>query len=600
MLLEDAKSSGAQSGRSYFFEDPVQWIEIRSLEEIPQAFSAIEQASADGLWVAGYLSYECGYHWEPQTVADFRPSAGLPLGAFGVYRAPVVPVRRDEDEVRCGLADVALSLSSEEFREQLDRVQEWISAGDSYQVNLTCCVESSYTHGAAALFAHMMRAQPVEFGAMLNLGDQMVLSASPELFFQLTGRDLRVRPMKGTSRRGSSLAEDEELAAALALDEKNRAENVMIVDLLRSDIGRIAETGSVRVRELFKVERHPSLLQMTSTIEATLREGLSFYDLFRALFPCGSIVGAPKVRAMQIIRTLEGRDRGVYTGAIGYITPQRDAVFSVAIRTAVLEHGRLSMGVGAGITAGSEAAAEYSECLLKGEFLRDCSFELIESMRWEAGGCALLELHLNRLERSANFFGFAFDRKTAQSTIEEYASQLSVDKVWKLRLCLNTTGSYTISSSEVDVPVSTPLIARLWPEPVQSSDLWLRHKTTLRAFYDEAHDVAQVAGCVDALFLNEAGMVAEGAIHSILVCHGDRWRTPPLAAGVLPGVYREHLLAVRPEISEEDIHGDELWTADHIYLMNAVRGLRRVELRRELMVTDSPHFAESMQLLPAD
>jgi para-aminobenzoate synthetase / 4-amino-4-deoxychorismate lyase len=579
MLFESAQGAATEPARSYFFEHPVRWIEMRTLEQIPESFAAIEQAIADGFWVAGYLGYECGYHWEPAAVPQFEASGGLPLGAFGVYRAPASPVPCAVDENSCGLVDVALSLSSEQFTEQFDRIQQWIAEGDTYQVNLTCRVEAAYSHGAEVLFAHMMQRQPVEFGAMLHVRDRVILSASPELFFQLRGIELRVCPMKGTSRRGSDAEEDDRLAAALASDEKNRAENVMIVDLLRSDIGRIAETGSVRVEDLFKVERHPSLLQMTSTIVGELREEMSFYELFRALFPCGSIVGAPKVRTMQIIRELEGRDRGVYTGAIGYIKPDRDAVFSVGIRTAVLEGGRFSMGVGAGVTAGSKVEQEFEECLLKAEFLRDRTFELIESLRWENGGCTLLDLHLKRLERSAGYFVFSFDRESTQGAIAGCSSELTGDGAWKLRLVMNAAGACSVSAARLSEETSDVLQVRLWAEPMRSSDPWLQHKTTHRSLYDGALRVAQEAGCVDAVFLNEYGMLTEGAIHSILVRHGSVWRTPPLSAGILPGVYREHLLATRPEVLEQDIHVDELWNADEIYLMNAVRGMRRVQMK---------------------
>lgn len=581
MLFESARGSERECVRSYFFEHPLEWIEIRTLGGISQAFSTIERASAEGLWVAGYLGYECGYHWEPTAAPLFQASNDLPLGAFGVYGASVEPSRRAGTEVTCGLTDVSLSLSSAQFQENFRKIQQWVSDGDTYQVNLTCKIEAAFAQSPDVLFAHMMRNQPVEFGAMLNVGGRVILSASPELFFQSRGRELRVRPMKGTSRRGRNPAEDDELAAILATDEKNRAENVMIVDLLRSDIGRIAEMGSVQVEGLFNIERHPSLLQMTSEIRATLREDVSFYELFRALFPSGSIVGAPKVRTMQIIRELEGRDRGVYTGAIGYIAPQRNAVFSVGIRTAVLNKGQFSMGVGAGITVGSNVEAEFEECLLKGEFLRDRSFELIESMRWESGRCELLDLHMERIERSARFFGFPLDVASARLAITDFGNRLSPVGAWKLRMMMKSSGACKVSGHRLEEGTTVALQARLWSAPVPSSDPWLRHKTNRRYLYDKALGIAQEAGCVDALFFNEHGMVTEGAIHSILVRHGTIWRTPPLSAGVLPGVYRRHLLANRFDIREEDIRVDELWNANEIWLMNAVRGLRRVELREE-------------------
>jgi para-aminobenzoate synthetase/4-amino-4-deoxychorismate lyase len=581
MLFESATAPGSTS--SYFFEDPVRSIEVRSPEEMPAALLAMERALDEGLWVAGYFGYECGYHWEPRAGRNFQPAGDLPLAALGMYRSPTIPVVPSTPQPGCGLAAVVPSLSPQQFDERFSRIQRWITAGDTYQVNLTFRVEASYSDGADLLFAHMMQAQPVAFGAMLHAGGRVVLSASPELFFRLEGRKLYVHPMKGTARRGRDRAEDDQFAAGLARDEKNRAENIMIVDLLRSDIGRIAETGSVRVEGLFEVERHPSLMQMTSRVTGTLNPEVSLYQLFGALFPSGSIVGAPKVRTMQIIRELEARDRGVYTGAIGYITPEREAVFSVAIRTAVLEQGKVSMGVGAGITSGSQSEAEYAECLLKADFLLDRSFELIESLRWERGCCELVDLHLERLRNSAEFFGFPFDGGSMRAAIERKASQLAAGEVQKIRLTLNSAGAYRITGSRIDPDSFSPLKVRLWADPMQSGDSWLQHKTTRRVLYDEASRVAQEAGCVDAIFSNEFGMLTEGAIHSVLLCHGDRWRTPPLSAGVLPGVYRRHLLSTRPEIREQDVAVDELWTADHIYLMNAVRGLRRVLLETGLL-----------------
>jgi len=581
MLYEAAPT--AEAGNSYFFEHPIQWIEIQTLQQIPSAFAAIEKAKSEGFWIAGYLGYECGYHWEPAGAPNFQPSSDLPLGAFGVYRPPTVPVHSGVQQSACGLTDVTLSLSREEFEKQFRHIQQWIADGDTYQVDLTCRVEAVYSHPADVLFSHMMLRQPVAFGAMLNIGGKVILSASPELFFQLERRKLRVRPMKGTSRRGTDETEDAVLANGLANDEKNRSENVMIVDLLRSDIGRIAKFGSVRVEDLFTVERHPSLLQMTSTIVGELREDISLYELFRAIFPSGSIVGAPKVRTMQIIRQLEGRDRGVYTGAIGYIKPDGDAVFSVAIRTAVLSESRVSIGVGAGITAGSNSNSEFEECLLKAKFLEDRSFELLESIRWESGSCQLLSLHMKRIERSARRFGFVFDQQSIRLAISGHASQLASDGAWKLRLAMNSAGICTITSSRIQTDTPSIPKVRLWPVPIHSSDVWLQHKTTRRILYDRALALAEKAGCVDAVFQNERGMVTEGAIHSILVRSGHIWRTPPLEAGILPGVFRQHLLRIRPEIREEDIHVGELSEADEIYLMNAVRGLRRVELQKEML-----------------
>ncbi len=577
VLLETARAA-----RGLLFAEPVEVLEARRLGDLPELFAGLERAKAAGLWAAGYLSYECGYHWEPTAwggagaestlgAAVEGVGSGLPLAWFGVYREPVrfVPERAAAGGA---MEELALGIGPEAFAEKVAAVKGWIEAGDTYQVNLTDRVRGRFAGGAAALFGRMMRAQPVEFGALLRVGERAIVSASPELFFRLRGREITVRPMKGTAARGRDAAEDRSWALALAADEKNRAENVMIVDLLRSDLGRIAEMGSVRVEQLFAVERFPSLLQMTSEIHAVLRPEVDLYGVFGSLFPSGSIVGAPKVRTMQIVRELEGRERGVYTGAIGFVAPDGEAVFSVAIRTAVLDGERLEMGVGAGITYGSDAGEEYAECLLKAEFLREEPFGLIETMRWEQGACGLLERHMARLEASAGYFGWEFERERVRAAVEAEGARLGPG-VWRLRMVLEG-GAVGFSAERVEDDLA-PLRVMMWGEAVDSGDRFLRHKTTRRAVYDQAVRAARERGCVDALFVNERGAVTEGAIHNVFVRHGAVWRTPPLDAGVLPGVYRGLLLETLAGVREEEFGLDELAKADEIWLTNAVRGVRR-------------------------
>jgi para-aminobenzoate synthetase/4-amino-4-deoxychorismate lyase len=366
----------------------------------------------------------------------------------------------------------------------------------------------------------------------------------------------------------------------LAADEKNRAENVMIVDLLRNDLGRIAEFGSVHTDKLFTVQRLPSLLQMTSEIRATLRPEITPYRLFAALFPSGSIIGAPKVHSMQLLRGLEQRDRGVYTGAIGFWSPRGEALFSVAIRTAVLDSNKLTMGIGSGLVADSLANSEYNECALKADFLRDQSFGLIETMRWQNGRCDLLQLHLDRLQSSAKYFHFHFDRELIQSAIEQQVASLSTDIPYRLRLVLDHRGACAFNVPEPIVAddAATPLQVQLWPTPIDSANPLLQHKTTRRALYDHACAEGRRQGCADVIFINERGHVTEGAIHNIFVRHGAQWRTPPLSDGLLPGVYRNHLLATRANTIEASLTPEDLRTADELWLTNAVRGIRRATL----------------------
>jgi para-aminobenzoate synthetase/4-amino-4-deoxychorismate lyase len=440
----------------------------------------------------------------------------------------------------------------------VEAIRAWIEAGDSYQVNLTDRFTTSEAPAPDVLFAQMMEAQPVAYGALLHLGAAHILSASPELFFRQENDAVTVRPMKGTAPRGRDSTEDAAAMAALAQDEKNRAE------------------------KLFEVERLPTLLQMSSEISATLRPAVGAYELFAALFPSGSIVGAPKVRTMQILRQLEGRPRGVYTGAIGYFAPERQgmqrAMFSVAIRTAVVRGPAAEMGAGAGITYSSEPAAEYAECLLKADFLREELFQLIETMRIEDGRCALLDRHLERLAASAAYFDFHFQEDTIRAAIEAACLQHSPPQSLRLRLTLDRSGCVRFGAAQRIVPDEYPLQAMLWPEPICSQNRFLRHKTTRRELYDHALVQAQAAGCVDAIFLNERGLVTEGAIHSVMVRHGSGWRTPTLDAGALPGVFRAHLLATMQELEESDFSLEDLLSADEIRLTNAVRGARVVTL----------------------
>ena len=582
ILFESSTVSTAQQNRSLLFHDPIHWLEVRDLGQLPAAFARIDEALTHGHWIAGYLAYECGYHWEPTAYPRYVPtSASLPLAVFGIYAEPTLCAPSSQREPsESGLTDLTVSLTPERYAQQFDQAQQYISAGDTYQLNLTAEVRAHYDGDPAQLFSHMMAAQPVDLGAMLHVGPRHILSASPELFFHQQDREIVVRPMKGTAPRGSTPSEDDRLVASLVADEKNRAENVMIVDLLRNDLGRISEYGSVRPDKLFTVERLPSLLQMTSEIRATLRPEIPPYRLFAALFPSGSIIGAPKVHSMQLLRRLEQRDRGVYTGAIGFWSPRGEAMFSVAIRTAILDTHQLTMGIGSGLVADSVAASEYNECLLKSDFLRDQAFGLIETMRWQHGRCELLQLHLDRLQSSATHFHFRFDRKSIQNAIEHQVANLDKATPSKLRLVLDHRGVCTFNVPE---PIAaedseTPLHIKLWPTPIDSTNRLLQHKTTRRTLYDHAYSEGRRQGFSDVIFVNEQGHITEGAIHNIFVRHSGRWRTPPTTAGLLPGVYRQHLLRSRPEIIEANVHPEDLCTADEIWLTNAVRGIRKAAL----------------------
>lgn len=590
VLLETSRR-GAAEARSYVFLDPVRVSAVHALGEVPALFEAIEAARLEGLYAAGFLGYECGYHFEPSALAVGEQVSGdaLPMAWFGFYRDPLIfnhgtglfnrevrlPQMWEERTLELG-AEPELEITGSAYAEQVERVKRLIEAGDTYQANLTTRVRIAVPEDVPAMFAHMMRAQPVEFGAFLNLGTSQILSASPELFFCRDGDEILMRPMKGTTGRGLTTAEDEERALWLAADEKNRSENVMIVDLLRNDLGRVCRMGGVRAEEMFTVERYPTVLQMVSTVRGVLRPGVDLYDLFRAVFPSGSIVGAPKIRAMQILRSIKRRDRGVYTGSIGFIAPGAQATFSVAIRTMVVEGGRAEMGVGSGVVYDSDAETEYEECRSKAGFLAaDTSdFQLIETMLWD-GDYVFLDEHMERLAGSAEYFDFAVDFERVQAALMGEARRFPVGCRSRVRLLVDRRGSIEVGSIEVVVEEAAPVAVLLAEGRVSSGNVFLRHKTTRRGVYDSGYADAQRQGYVDAIFRNECDEVTEGAIYNVVVVRAGVWRTPPLSAGVLPGIYRAHVIKSRG-VLEETITTADLLAADEVYLCNSVRGLRRV------------------------
>ena len=447
VILRTARPD-ADNRRSYFFTDALQILATDEMNEIPGIFESVEKALKAGHYVAGFVSYEAGYHFEPAAMrsAGALEGGGVPLVWFGIYREPVswdecgggtIPASGRSEHGVGEAGEISVGISRAAYGERIEQIRRYIEAGDLYQANFTMMVSQPCHEGAGALFERMMENQPVPYGALIYTGETYILSASPELFFRKRGSRILVRPMKGTARRGRDREEDGKRAAWLAADEKNRAENVMIVDLLRNDLGRICRTGSIEVTDLFSVERYPDLLQMTSTVQGELKAETNYYEIFRSLFPCGSITGAPKVRTMQVIRALEGEARGVACGAIGFISPCGDAVFSVAIRSLTLGDGEWRMRVGSGVTYDSDAETEYAECLLKAKFLTrsPLRFELVETMAW-AEDFFLLDLHLQRMEASADYFGFRFERESVREQLYNFAEGLREDFAIEFACCL--------------------------------------------------------------------------------------------------------------------------------------------------------------------
>jgi len=597
VLLEFAGVSGDTQAR--LFTEPIRILTANTEDELARLFAEIERAAGSGMFAAGYFSYECGRCFEPTVAKGPRGDASMPAGPlawFGIYdKAQIVDgsdgsgratisTAPEEGERAAARLECCLGLSEAEYAARIDRIHAWIRAGDVYQLNFTVPIEVRGAAGAGALYQALRARQPAPYLAFLHIEPgRQVLSLSPELFFRVDSdgenRRITTRPMKGTAGRGRTTAEDIARSEWLAKDTKNRAENVMIVDLLRNDLGRICQFGSVTASDLFALERYRTLWQMTSTVTGRLRDEVGFQQIFRALFPCGSIMGAPKVRAMQLIGELEGRSRGVYTGAIGFFSKE-ETVFNVAIRTVALDGETGVMGVGSGIVIDSEAAAEWAECQLKAAFLTESGtqprFSLVETLLWD-GEFPLLELHLDRLEDSAAYFGIRFKREGVRGALEAHAGDLT-GAACKVRLLLDEDGGISIGSEAISAATGGVLRVRVSAERTDSRDPFYFHKTTHRPLYARELKAAVAEGFDEVLFLNERGELGEGCVHNVFVEKDGRLLTPPIGCGVLPGVQRRHILATRANGAEQVLTLDDLRQADQVFVCNAVRGMRKAEI----------------------
>jgi para-aminobenzoate synthetase / 4-amino-4-deoxychorismate lyase len=573
VLLDDASPTGSHA---MLFRRPVRTIAVSHPNDVRAALLDVDRALAAGQWVAGYLTYEAG---EAFIGVESRRAAG-PLLWFGVFEEPEAVTLLVTEAVGERLEFESIEPTRGAYLEQFRRVKHHIHEGDVYQINLTGRVHLRCADPVDT-YLRLRSAQPVPYGAFINDGipsGHSVMSFSPERFFRLDGRRLVARPMKGTAPRSRDEIADRDIARGLALDPKNRAENLMIVDLLRNDLSRVCEPGTVTVPSLFSVEAHPTLWQMTSDVEGTLRTDVALSDVLGALFPCGSITGAPKHRAMSIIRDIEPWPRGVYCGAIGYASPDGRAEFNVAIRTVEVQGGAAVMGAGSGVVWDSDADAEYDELLLKTRFLSAAAgpeIELMETMLFDGRAVVRLERHLDRMARSASELGFAWSSEDARKAIDDAAAACTESGV--IRLSLRRDGVVRIRRRPISQWPRSPVRVAILESYVDSSDRTLRFKTSDRDLYDRAAEAASSVGADEAIMVNERGEVTEGAISNVFIERQGVLLTPPLSSGLLPGVLREELietgLAVEAVLRREDLE-----EAEAIYLGNSVRGLCRAHL----------------------
>lgn len=601
-LLDDTDASGADP-HSRLYTGHAGTLCCAHAAELPAMLADMQQALRQGRHAVGLFAYELGAELHQIAARDDAHALTQVLLFERCERLSAAQVeawlrQRDDagrdagvasSERKAGIANVRTSVTQEEFSGAIDRIHAYIEAGDTYQVNYTYRLRFDAYGSLYALYLTLRARQPVPYGALVALPDgSAVLSLSPELFVRHKKGILTARPMKGTAAASGDAQVDAARAAALAADPKNRAENLMIVDLLRNDLGRIAALGSVRVPHLFDVQRYSSVLQMTSTVQAQVRDDVTLADLFAALYPCGSITGAPKRRTMQIIRELEPDPRGFYTGAIGWFDQPLegrnigDFCMSVPIRTLVLQApgndgvrvGEL--GVGAGIVHDSDALDEYAECRLKAKFLTGLpnDFELFETMHaTQIEGCHHIDLHLQRLRSSAAYFSIAYDDESVRALLRQTCASLPATGAHRLRLALNQAGVCAVQIAAL-LPLAEPVKLLLAPQPTIANDLFLRHKSTLRTRYDAAWRAAEAQGAFDTLFRNERGELTEGARSNLFIKLDGQWYTPPLSAGLLPGVMRSVLLADPAWVARERcLTLDDLRAAEEIVVCNSLRGV---------------------------
>jgi para-aminobenzoate synthetase / 4-amino-4-deoxychorismate lyase len=543
--------------------------------EVVPVLAEVGRATEQGRWAFGYVAYEAASGLDTSLQVADPPHTGLPLVWFGLCEEPArVPIVAPPCRRNYAVTGWHPMWTLEGYQQAVARVHEHIAAGDTYQCNLTVRLRSKITGDLEQLYADLAVRQRASHCAYLDLGRYVVASASPELFLEWTRDQLLTRPMKGTAPRGRWTAEDDEQARRLVGSAKERAENLMIVDLLRNDLSRVAEVGSVAVPALFRLERYETVWQLTSDVTATLRAGVGLVDVFRALFPCGSVTGAPKQRTMQLIQDLEDGPRGVYCGAIGLVAPPNApyrARFSVAIRTVVIDRatGDAVYGTGGGITWESVPEAEHAELLTKAAILSaPCEdFALLETMAHIPGaGLRNLDRHLRRLEGSARYFGFPFDPEQART---ELAAAVSGAGQARVRLLLSRPGALNIELSPAPQSSRRPVTLTADLDPVDSAQRWLYHKTTHRELYDQR--AARHQNSDDVVLINERGQITETTIANIAVRVNERWWTPPVDVGCLPGVERRRLLELGL-LGERTLTLDDLRRAEALAVISSLRG----------------------------
>ncbi|HOK79746.1 MAG TPA: aminodeoxychorismate synthase component I [bacterium] len=549
-----------------------------------------ETISKKGHFVLCILPYEAGIAIEPA----FNYNEKLPYPAiFLVFKNNIIfdhktgkfsgkiPLKTEKGfSFGWKMKELWFDTNLSEYSKNIKKIKNYIKQGETYQVNYTIRSKFQFSGSVYTMYLDLREMQKVPYSAFIKIDDQFILSFSPELFFRKTSSLIITRPMKGTIRRGQNPEEDENYKEKLRKSIKDRAENLMIVDMMRNDLGRICRYGSVITNPLFCIEKYRTLFQMTSTVSGILKPNMTLVDIFSALFPSASITGAPKIRTMQIIKEIEKSPRKIYTGTIGVVKPDGDCVFNVAIRTIMINGKKGEMGTGGGIVYDSKAKKEYKECQLKASFLiSGCKkMKLIETIRWTSKeGYFLLDLHMKRLCKSAEFFHFICNRSNIIEQLKKITKNFKTDKIYRVRLLLSSDGTVSTSYQEIQPITDKNVMVAISKKKINPDNIFLFHKTTIRDVYNKAHLLAVKNGFFDIIFENSRGEITEGAITNIFIEKNGILYTPAVSSGLLPGVFREYLIK-NGRATEKVITRDELIKADKIFVGNSVRGLIEVNL----------------------
>ncbi|WP_036074519.1 aminodeoxychorismate synthase component I [Leptospira noguchii] len=556
------------------FRNPIKTIEVYHFDTLLTSLNEINAYIKQGYYVAGFISYEAGYFFSNMNWKE--NDTVLPLLYFAVFQNP-----EKFSEIETGPSqNYGFYISSIPNRkiyfENLDTIRTKLYQGEIYQINYTDKIFFDFEGDILSFYKALSERQPVPYGSWIRTYNWDILSFSPELFFEKKEKTLITKPMKGTYPRGKSTKEDKKNARALINSEKEKAENLMITDLMRNDLGKISKKGSVQVQNLFSVEKYKTIFQMTSTIQSELSDSIEWKDIFKELFPGGSITGAPKLRAMQLIRELE-KPRGIYTGAIGVIQPNQNAVFSIGIRTLELKKGKGNIGIGSGITWDSDPEKEWFEILEKAKFFTEASnkFSLFETILYKNGIFYFQKEHLQRIKNSAKKFGFPFSEQEWISCLKKVSTNCPSSGSYRVKISLNSFGKFTYEFQILEnfQKKGTLVVCNVL---IDSTSEFRKHKTNLREIYDREGKRSREAGHLDILFLNEKKEITEGSISNIFVKIGDSYFTPPVSSGLLPGIFRNRLLK-RKGFYEKTFSLEDLFRSDSVFLCNSLRGILRVK-----------------------